>query len=80
VTSQTPAFAIVSLDRLTGPGPMPPGTGQRRVRLQSCGAGQAWLSNATTISAADAYAVLGYFGYRRLTFNLGPEGYIADAG
>jgi hypothetical protein len=115
-TAQTPAFAIVSLDRLTGSGPMPPGTGQRRVQLQSCGAGQlpdglplpeelevsegstgataladllrpradacawAWLSNATTISADDAPAVLGYFGYRRLTFNLGAQGYIADAG
>lgn len=116
VTAQTPAFAIVSLDRLTSPGPMPPGTGQRRIQLQSCGAGQlpdglplpeeleisegstaataladllrpradacawAWLSNATTISADNAYATLGYFGYRRLTFNLGPQGYIADAG
>ena len=116
VTAQTPTFAIVSLDRLTGPGPTPPGTGQRRVQLQSCGAGQlpdglplpeelemsegstgapaiadllrpradacawAWLSNATTISADNVYATLEYFGYRRLMFSLGPQGYTADAG
>jgi hypothetical protein len=116
VAVRTPAFAIVSLDRLTGSGPTPPGTGQRRVQLQSCGAGQlpdglplpeelemnegstgataladllrpyadacawAWLSNATTISAGNAYVTLEYFGYRRLMFNLGPQGYAADAG
>jgi hypothetical protein len=115
VAAQTPAFAIVSLDRLTGSGPTPPGTGQRRVQLQSCGAGQlpdglplpeelemsegsigatalddllrpradacawAWLSNAMTISAGNADATLEYFGYRRILFNLGPQGYTAEA-
>jgi hypothetical protein len=115
VAAQTLTFAIVSLDRLTGSGPTPPGTGQRRVQVQSCGAGQlpdglplpeelelgegstgvttladllrpradacawAWLSNATTISAGNARATLEYFGYRRLMFNLGPEGYTAEA-
>ena len=116
VAAQTSTFAIVSLDRLTGSGPTPPGTGQRRMQLQSCGAGQlpdglplpeelemsegstgvtaladllrlradacawAWLSNATTISAENAYATLEYFGYRRLMFNLGRQGYTAEAG
>jgi hypothetical protein len=116
VAAQTPAFAIASLDRLTGPGPTPPGTGQRRVQLQSCGLAQlpdslplpeeleisegstgataladllrpradacawAWLSNATTISADNTSVTLEYFGYRRLMFNLGQQGYTSGAG
>jgi hypothetical protein len=40
VSAQTPAFAVVSLDQLTGTGPMPGGVGQRRAQVESSSAAQ----------------------------------------